>query len=57
MSVSPNDELVNKNGPNAPGLDIKLGGCKIASDIILLCMLTYNLVFSSSIFATGFVCL
>ena len=25
--VSPNDELVNMNGPNAPGLGIKLGGC------------------------------
>ena len=25
--VSPNDELVNMNGLNAPGLGIKLGGC------------------------------
>ena len=25
--VLPNDELVNMNGPNAPGLGIKLGGC------------------------------
>ena len=27
MGVSPNDELVNMNYPNAPGLSIGLGGC------------------------------
>ena len=44
--VSPNDELVNTNGPNAPHLGIKLGGCihseryYIASSIHLLLVLT-----------------
>ena len=28
--VSPNDELVNMNGPNAPGLGIKLGRCVLS---------------------------